>query len=421
MVALGWEVNVQPAKDRNILTVIRELSFARDIDEVKAVIRSYARALVNSDGVTFVLKDGDQCWYCEEDAIAPLWKGKKFPLSACISGWVMINKQPAAIENIYSDPRIAIDAYRQTFVKSLTMVPVRREDPVAAIGAYWARTHNATQDEMAILGFLADSAALAMRNVKLYGELNQALAVEQQARQQAEEACRAKDRWIALLSHELRTPLTPIIGWVDILKLSDDPSKIKMGVEAIDRNAKGLSRVIEDLIDASHIMSGKLELDRGPFDLANLVQLVLTALREYAVSKGVAVTPDIIQSCAVAGDPRRLHQVVYNLVHNAIKFTPEGGTVDVSLVREPSSAHLIIRDTGSGIEPETLERIFRRFEVGDSSSTRAAGGLGLGLWIARCLVEAHTGILEAESEGKDRGTTFRVRLPLATAPAVSEN
>jgi GAF domain-containing protein len=146
---------------------IQRISFQRDMDTIMALVRGAARALTGADGVTFVLREGDTCFYADEDAVAPLWKGQRFPLHTCISGWVMLNQQPAVIEDIYSDPRIPHSVYRSTFVKSLIMMPVRSEDPIAAIGAYWANLHQPTDTEVALLHAIAQIAAVALINVRL--------------------------------------------------------------------------------------------------------------------------------------------------------------------------------------------------------------------------------------------------------------
>jgi GAF domain-containing protein len=156
-----------------LVDVIQELSLTRTLDTVMQIVRTAARRLTGADGATFVLRDGDQCHYAEEDAIAPLWKGRRFPLSACISGWVMLNRQPAVIPDIYADPRIPAEAYRPTFVKSLVMVPIRTIAPLGAIGNYWADCRQPSDHEVRLLQTLADSTAVALENVQVYQELEQ--------------------------------------------------------------------------------------------------------------------------------------------------------------------------------------------------------------------------------------------------------
>jgi GAF domain-containing protein len=159
---------------RELVGAVQRLSLARSIPEIQAIVRTVARHLTGADGATFVLRDGQHCFYADEDAISPLWKGQRFPLQACISGWAMLNRRPAVIEDIYADARIPHDAYRPTFVKSLAMVPIRTLDPVGAIGNYWASRHQPTPSEVELLQALADSTAVAIENVRVYQELEKA-------------------------------------------------------------------------------------------------------------------------------------------------------------------------------------------------------------------------------------------------------
>ena len=238
---------------------VRDLSFARDLPRVTEIVRAVARHLVGADGVTFVLKEDGHCYYADEDSIAPLWKGRRFPLDSCISGWVMTRREPVAITDIYQDDRVPQDAYRATFVKSLLMVPVRAEDPIAAIGAYWASEHQATSDEQRVLETLAQAASLALANVQLWSDLTRALAREQQARaeaeaarQWAEDANRFKDEFVASASHALRTPLNVIQGWLwQIRERPLTPDRLQKGLDTLDRNTAQLIQSVEGLLDVS--------------------------------------------------------------------------------------------------------------------------------------------------------------------------
>lgn len=170
--------------------LVLQISMARGLDEIMAVVRQQARAMIGADGITFVLRDGDMCYYADEDAVTPLWKGQRFPLQACISGWTMLNGKPAIIEDIYADDRIPHAAYRPTFVRSLVMMPVREDDPIAAIGAYWAHQHDPSAEAVSMLARIANSAAVAMTNVALINSLAAA----------KEEAVRAKDAIILAMA-----------------------------------------------------------------------------------------------------------------------------------------------------------------------------------------------------------------------------
>lgn len=174
-----------------LIRVVQQLSFARDLASVQEIVRHAARSLCGADGATFVLRDDDMCYYADEDAIAPLWKGMRFPMDACISGWSMLNRRAAVIPDIYADARIPTDAYRPTFVKSLAMVPIRSLDPIGAIGVYWAQHHHASERQVQLLQALADTTAVAMENVRIYTELEQRVRERTKELEVANEAIRS--------------------------------------------------------------------------------------------------------------------------------------------------------------------------------------------------------------------------------------
>jgi signal transduction histidine kinase/ActR/RegA family two-component response regulator len=240
---------------------------------------------------------------------------------------------------------------------------------------------------------------------------------------EAEQANRVKDEFLATLSHELRTPMNAIVGWTSLLAAGNlDPETTARAIASIDRNAKAQVRLIEDILDVSRIVSGKLRLKIQPVDLPAIVEAAVDALRHAAEAKGVRLQVMLDQEAApINGDADRLQQVCWNLLSNAIKFTPRGGRVYVELSRPNSHVELLVRDSGQGIKPEFLPHVFERFRQADSSSTRAHGGLGLGLAIVRHLVELHGGTVEARSDGEGHGASFVVQLPMgpvrAAAPA----
>ena len=254
--------------------------------------------------------------------------------------------------------------------------------------------------DLALARELARRAAMAVDNARVYAE--------------AEGANRAKDQFLATLSHELRTPLTAMLGWVLMLRSGRLSGEEAAGALAsIERNTRVQAQLINDLLDISRIVAGKLQLDRRPVDLRIVVDHALDSVRRAAEHKRLAVSCDVAQAAAwVPGDAVRLEQVVVNLLGNAVKFTPEGGRIDVRLDAAEGVARLTVSDSGQGIEPAVLPHVFETFRQADSSSTRRHGGLGLGLAIVRRLVLLHQGQVEASSAGKDRGATFTVRLPL---------
>src|SRR5262245_45451560 len=248
-------------------------------------------------------------------------------------------------------------------------------------------------------------------------EREQLLSSERAARALAEEANRLKDEFLATASHELRTPLNAIVGWAQILRVGGlDEVKVQHAIEVIERNARAQAQVIDDLLDVSRIITGKLRLDVRPLMPAASIESALDSVRPAAEAKGVTVHALLdAQAGPISGDAGRLQQIAWNLLSNAIKFTPRGGRVEARLERADSHIEITVSDTGEGIAPEFLPYVFDRFRQADATAARAArhrGGLGLGLAIVRHLVELHGGSVSADSEGKGKGAIFTVRLPL---------
>jgi signal transduction histidine kinase/ActR/RegA family two-component response regulator len=268
-----------------------------------------------------------------------------------------------------------------------------------------------TEADEALLWQLAQVASVALENHQLYVQ-------EQEARQMAEQATRAKDEFLAMVSHELRSPLNVILGWNRLLrsKRGDDPQVARV-TETVESSGKAQLRLIEDLLDTARMISGKMRLETQPVELVAVIVSALDAVRPAADSKGIIIIPDFgledgQMSYQITGDPDRLQQIVWNLVSNAIKFTPDGGRVWVGLRRGGSGAQIIVRDTGQGISPDLLPYVFDRFKQGDSSVSRRFGGLGLGLALVKHLVELHGGSVMVESPGEGQGATFTVSLPV---------
>jgi signal transduction histidine kinase len=246
--------------------------------------------------------------------------------------------------------------------------------------------------------------------------LKEMLGREQEARAEAEAANRLKDDFLATLSHELRTPLNAIVGWTTLMRTIDmDDEHRRRAIEIIERNAKSQAALIEDLLDVSRITQGQLQLTWLSVHIPAIVAAAIDTIRPSAEAKQLTIVTDITADprATVQGDPVRLQQVIWNLLSNAVKFTSPGGQVDVHLRLDNSHVNVRISDNGRGIRPDFLPLIFDRFRRADTGSTRAEGGLGLGLAIARQLVEMHGGTLTASSDGENKGAMFALRLPLA--------
>lgn len=237
---------------------------------------------------------------------------------------------------------------------------------------------------------------------------------EQAARAEAERASRAKDEFIATLSHELRTPLNSVLGWARLLRGGKlDADGVRQAVEAIERGAVTQAQIVDDLLDVSRIVRGALRLDVRPVDLGPVIDAAVDTVRPAAQARGIEIELRVEARGPVPGDAGRLQQVVWNLMANAIKFTPPGGRVEVRTAQRPDGIEIAVADDGIGIPAEFIPHLFERFRQADSSTTRAHGGLGLGLAIVRHLVEAHGGTVAADSPGPGRGAIFTVHLPLA--------
>ena len=251
-------------------------------------------------------------------------------------------------------------------------------------------------------------------------ERAQLLASERAARSEAERAARLKDDFVSTLSHELRTPLNAILGWIGVLKQQQSPDTLAKAIDVIDRNSRRQSQMVDDLLDVSRIMSGKMRLDVHSVDVASVIEEAVASAQPAADAKGVRLVKVLGSAAIIQGDTGRLQQIVWNLVSNAIKFTPRGGLVQVTLRKVDSHVQIQVSDSGQGITADVLPHVFQRFRQGDASATRHHGGLGLGLAIVRNLVEMHGGSVEAASGGEALGSVFSVRLPLAHVGARPE-
>ncbi|MES2260073.1 MAG: ATP-binding protein [Pseudomonadota bacterium] len=276
-----------------------------------------------------------------------------------------------------------------------------------------------------IVGGIAAQAAVAIDNARLYEAAQQAaeerkvlLDSERSARAEAERTSQMKDEFLATLSHELRTPLTAILGWAQVLRRgSRDEADLHRGLQTIERNARAQAQLIEDLLDMSRITSGKVLLDMQIVSPLTVIDAAIETVRPAADAKNIAIERDFDAIGVVAADPSRLQQVIWNLLTNAIKFTPRDGAVRVAVTESADQITLTVTDTGIGIRPEFLAHVFERFRQADSTTTRRHGGLGLGLSIVKHLVEQHGGTVGVHSGGEGHGASFTVNLPLASGQA----
>jgi PAS domain S-box-containing protein len=412
-------------------------SLASTLDQ-KALLQSITDAATQLSGAQFgaffynVIGDQGEAFMLYTLSGAPREAFEKFghPRATALFGPTFRGEGIIRIADVHEDPRYGKMPPHHGMppghlpVRSYLAVPVagRSGDVIGGLFFGHADPGVFTERTERLVAGIAAQAAVAIDNARLYEAAQQSaeerkllLESERHARGAAERASRVKDEFLATLSHELRTPLSAILGWSHMLRSKTlGPDDLAKGLETIERNARMQTQLIEDLLDMSRITSGKVRLDVQPLTPAAFVEAAVETVRPAAEAKGVRLDK-VLDSVAgpVSGDPGRLQQVVWNLLSNAIKFTPKGGRVQVVLERVDSHIEISVADTGAGIEPAFLDRVFDRFSQADGSTTRQFGGLGLGLAIVKNLVELHGGNVSARSEGAGRGATFTVRLPLA--------
>jgi len=399
---------------QELVSVIQRLSLARDLTTIMDIVRHAARALVEADGASFVLRDDDKCFYAEEDAIGPLWKGQRFPLQACISGWTMLNRQPAIIEDIYLDPRIPHDAYRPTFVKSLVMIPIRTVAPIGAIGVYWARPYRATKSETELLQALADSTSIAIEAADSFANLERKVAERtaevNRRNTELEVLNKELEAFSYSVAHDLRSPLITIDGFAQVLventtEMLDEPNRKHL--ERISTAVRRAHRLINDLLGLSKIVRAPLVVTT--VDLSRLAREVLKALQENAPTRVAefAVTDGV----SVQGDSGLLRIVLENLLSNAWKFTGRQERTQIEFgsgVDRTGRPVYFVRDNGAGFDPRYAAKLFSPFQRLHSEAQFP--GTGIGLATVQRIIHRHGGEIWAES-AVDCGAAFYFTLP----------
>lgn len=413
VVALGEKAAVTDRLQR-LVSVIRRLSSARDLASIMDIVRHEARGLLRADGATIVLREGGSCFYADEDAIAPLWKGQRFSMETCIGGWTMLNRQPAVIDDVDLDARIVRETYRSTFVKSLIMTPIRSVAPIGAIGVYWATTHHATQEEIELLRALADSTSAALEATEAHANLQRKIAertAEIDRRNVEIEVLKQElDAFSFSVAHDLRSPLITIEGFTQVLheNLAADLDDInREHLARISAAARRMHQLINELLTLSKIV--RAPLHRRSVDLSRLVRGILQKLRteaptraaEYVVGDGVTAH----------GDPGLLRIMLESLLSNAWKFTARKQLAHI----EFGSGHdhagrqaYYIRDNGAGFDPRYATKLFNPFQRLHAQTQFP--GTGIGLATVQRIIHRHGGEIWAES-AVDCGATFYFTLP----------
>ena len=395
------------------------LSEAVALDAVAAVIVRQGKVVAGASAgsVALLTEDGShfEVLYSEEYGAQPDAR-RRLPVTAGLcSSAAVATKEPVFVGSFVEwqekYPQSAAIAADGGYVSSAALPLLADSTAIGAVSFHFTVPVNFDEEYKALLASVAQHCAQAVDRARMY-------EAAEQARREAETANRLKDDFLSTISHELRTPLNAILGWAAMLRNGVvDARRSQRAIEAIFNNATRQGRLIEDLLDVSRIVAGRAAIDLQHVDLVENIRGAVEAMMPLAAGKGVELCFQPQSGIAVTADPRRLEQIFLNLLTNAVKFTPSGGRIDVDVRLCGQSAEVRVIDTGAGIEPAFLPHVFERFRQADSATTRTVGGLGLGLFISRQLVEAQGGRLEAESKGAGCGATFIVTLPAIEAAA----
>ena len=403
-------------RSEELARTARTLRESADISAVAEAIGQSVLPLFGARASVLWLLQPDDSLACV--ALAGIWlehvgPGDVLPPGVGLVGRAVLERRAVWTSDLVNEPRVVLtDEFRRSIARAghhaVTAVPLQVKGTIiGAMSTAHLEIRTFSQAEIDLLQAFADQAALAIWNVQL-------LAREQAARADAEAANRAKDQFLALLAHELRNPLAPIVTAAAVMRRAGAPPAIQGSLGIVERQASHLARLLDDLLDVSRITRGTIELRREPVALEKAISDALETTRpqvearQHAVSLSLPPTP-----IHVDADPTRLEQILVNVVSNAAKYTSPEGRISVEVTREDREAVLRVRDTGMGISPEMLPRIFDLFTQGDQSLAHTSGGLGVGLTLVRRLVELHGGRISAHSDGSGRGSEFTIRLPVS--------
>lgn len=391
---------------RILTTAFEKLSFAKDLNEITAIVAASARQLSGADGATFVLRDNDLCYYVDESSVSPLWKGQKFPIQNCISGWSMIHQEAVVISDIYQDNRIPHDAYRPTFVKSLCMIPIRVNNPLGVIGNYWSNDHVPSSDEIKSLQILANSTAIALENLELK------LVINTQTSEQKDLQDRTQELEMAMhtMAHDLRTPVAGMTGMAELIRLrmgNNLDSGVNDCLQAIVDTGLLAAQQIEQMLVLYRAVNGQIKKEN--LNLSSLAQELINMFQASLHEKPVQfyVQPNL----SAYADIPLTRVVLGNLLSNALKYSAKKSKIkiDVGLYKTDPEFHtFFVRDNGDGFDQSQASKLFQPLSRLHSDLDFA--GTGLGLASVAKIIKLHGGTMHAEGKPTE-GATFYFSLP----------
>ena len=396
----------------HLVGVVQALSQARDVATITRIARDAARELTGADGATFVLRDGDKCYYADENAIAPLWKGMRFPLEMCVSGWVMLNAKSVTIPDIYDDPRVPADAYRPTFVKSLAMVPIRTESPIGAIGNYWAYNYEPTAEQMKVLQALADTTSVALENARLIEDLRDKVETLESQAVRIRAQHESLEVFTHALAHDLKEPVRTVRAFSDLIAgdLTGVSATTQTYFDFIRRAAERMGMLVDTVFTYSQLHDPS-RLKKAECDMEAALAAVKENLTQLVGEHHAHIRSTGLPT--VSAQPTHMMQVLQNLVSNAIRHSPDDVDIAVSAENRGTEWLFTVADNGPGIAPEDLTRIFLPFKRLNLNEE----GAGLGLSICSKIIALHGGRIWCESV-PGKGARFHFTLPVTDAGAL---
>lgn len=404
---MGFLANFTKKETSKTLTLAFErLSFAKDLESITTIVAETARKLSGADGATFVLRDGDRCYYVDENSISPLWKGQKFPMSRCISGWSMNNQKPVFISDIYKDDRIPHDAYRPTFVKSLCIVPIRVENPIGAIGNYWSNGYTPNEEEIKTLQVLANSTAIALENLELK------LGLKHESKKISTLISRNNDLEVSIrsIAHDLRTPLGGMTGLAELLKmrladkLDEDSAQL---LNLLLQTGQQAGQQIEQMLDLYRANSGAI--NKHSLNITKITEELIHIFKLSPQNQNVQF--DVWPDLKAYGDPPLIRVVMDNLLSNAIKYSSKKSNARIEIGLEATTRSFdtfFVRDNGDGFDSSESEKLFQ--PLARLHSQNDFEGTGLGLASVAKIIKVHGGKFRAEG-APNAGATFFFSLP----------
>jgi hypothetical protein len=390
-----------------LIDSIQQLSSAQSLDSVQDIVSKSARKLIGADGATLVFRENDYCFYVNEDAIQPLWKGKRFPVNDCISGWVMLNKESVIIEDIYADERILKEVYNPTFIKSLAMVPVNISEPIGAIGNYWKEKYTPTETEMQLLQTLADAAARAIENINLYAELEDRVKLRTE---QLQAANKELETFTYSVSHDLKAPLRGIDGYSKLLldeyggSLNEEATHF---IKSIRSSTLQMNQLIDDLLSYSRLERSQIKQEK--IAIKPFVEQLLAGYSSEFNKTGTVIKAEIPEKQIIA-DSTGLSIALRNFIENALKFS--GGktapSIEIGFYEENDCWIIFVKDNGVGFDMKYHDRIFEIFQRLHRAEDFSGTGIGLAM-VAKALQRMGGKAWAKSTPGK--GSTFFIEIP----------